>query len=94
MEKFIKKIDGKAIYIFTAPTCGQCKMVKPALEKMASSSKVKFVEVDTSSDSGLSFAHQNGVKILPSALVTDGSTSVLLSGAGQVSAGIKKHLSL
>ena len=94
MDKFSKKLDGKAIYIFTAPTCGQCKMVKPALEKMASNSKVKFVEVDTSSDSGLAFAQQNGVRILPSALVTDGSTSVLLSGAGQVSAGIKKHLSL
>ena len=94
MEKFSKKVmtDGKVIYIFTAPTCGQCKMVKPALEKMASTSNVRMVEVDTSTESGLSFAQNNGVRVLPSALICKGASSIVLSGAGQVSAGIKKHL--
>lgn len=94
MEKFSKKVmtDDKVIYIFTAPTCGQCKMVKPALEKMASTSNVRMVEVDTSTESGLSFAQNNGVRVLPSALICKGASSIVLSGAGQVSAGIKKHL--
>lgn len=86
MESYSKEasISNGVVYIFTSPACGQCKMIKPRLEKEASAHpEYKFLEVNTATDEGLELARKYKVSMLPTAVIP-GEFPVVLTGAGQV----------
>lgn len=89
MLKYNKDVDsetkGNTVFMFTGPTCGQCKMVKPRIEKLASTrDDFNFYEVDTSTEDGVNLAQRYGISMLPSMVVMSTDEPTVLAGAGQV----------
>ena len=97
MNKYASNInsDNKSntVFMFTSPTCGQCKMLKPRIEKTASErTDYAFYEVDTSTPEGIELAQKYKVSMLPTVVVMSTDTPTILSGAGQVAGGLVKAL--
>ena len=97
MNKYASNIDSDSksntVFMFTSPTCGQCKMLKPRIEKTASSrTDYDFYEVDTSTPEGIELAQKYKVSMLPTVVVMSTDTPTILSGAGQVAGGLVKAL--
>lgn len=89
MLKYNKDVDsetkGNNVFMFTGPTCGQCKMVKPRIEKLAATKEdFNFYEVDTSTEDGINLAQRYGISMLPSMVVMSTDEPTVLAGAGQV----------
>lgn len=89
MLTYNKDIDSdsqsNSIFLFTGPTCGQCKMIKPRIEKLASVRQdYNFYEVDTSTEEGIELAMKYKVAMLPTAVVMSKEEPVVFRGAGQV----------
>ena len=97
MNKYASNIDldskSNTVFMFTSPTCGQCKMLKPRIEKTASErTDYAFYEVDTSTPEGIELAQKYKVSMLPTVVVMSTDTPTILSGAGQVAGGLVKAL--
>lgn len=97
MIKYASNIDSdnksNTVFMFTSPTCGQCKMLKPRIEKAASErSEYSFYEVDTTTPDGMALAQKYKVSILPTVVVMSTETPTILAGAGQVAGGLIKTL--
>ena len=98
MQIYTNSVDSDSnsntVFIFTSPTCGQCKMLKPRIEAAA---KVKdgytFYEVDTTTPDGMELAKKYNVSMLPTAVVMSTDPPVILSGAGQIASGLVSALS-
>ena len=93
MNKYASNIDSDSksntVFMFTSPTCGQCKMLKPRIEKIASEhSDYSFYEVDTTTQEGITLAQKYSVSMLPTVVVMSADTPVVLAGAGQVASGL------
>lgn len=61
----------KLLYFFTASWCGNCKAIKPIVEKEAPEKgyELKFVDMDT--EEGVDIAEKFGVRSLPTLVVVD-----------------------
>lgn len=97
MIKYASNIDSdnksNTVFMFTSPTCGQCKMLKPRIEKVASErSEYSFYEVDTTTSDGMALAQKYNVSMLPTVVVMSTETPTILAGAGQVAGGLIKTL--
>lgn len=97
MKSYTKEIDSdtksNTVFLFTSPTCGQCKILKPRIEKIAAANEAyTFYEVDTSTEEGMDLARKFAVSILPTAVVMSQEDPTVLSGAGQVSGSLSKAL--
>lgn len=97
MIKYASNIDSDSksntVFMFTSPTCGQCKMLKPRIEKTASDrTDYSFYEVDTATPEGMELAQKYNVSMLPTVVVMSTDTPTILSGAGQVAGGLIKAL--
>lgn len=97
MKSYTKEIDSdtksNTVFLFTSPTCGQCKILKPRIEKIAAANEdYTFYEVDTSAEEGMDLARKFAVSILPTAVVMSKEKPLVLSGAGQVSGSLSKAL--
>lgn len=97
MNKYASNIDSDSksntVFMFTSPTCGQCKMLKPRIEKTASErTDYSFYEVDTSTPEGMELAQKYNVSMLPTVVVMSADTPVVLAGAGQVASGLASAL--
>ena len=93
MIKYASNIDSDSksntVFMFTSPTCGQCKMLKPRIEKTASErTDYSFYEVDTTTPEGMTLAQKYSVSMLPTVVVMSADTPVVLAGAGQVASGL------
>lgn len=93
MIKYASNIDSDSksntVFMFTSPTCGQCKMLKPRIEKTASErTDYSFYEVDTATPEGMELAQKYSVSMLPTVVVMSADTPVVLAGAGQVASGL------
>lgn len=93
MNKYASNIDSDSksntVFMFTSPTCGQCKMLKPRIEKVASAhSDYSFYEVDTTTPEGITLAQKYSVSMLPTVVVMSADTPIVLAGAGQVASGL------
>ena len=93
MIKYASNIDSDSksntVFMFTSPTCGQCKMLKPRIEKTASErTDYSFYEVDTATPEGMTLAQKYKVSMLPTVVVMSADTPVVLAGAGQVASGL------
>lgn len=87
MNKYTEDIadTNNVVFLFTGPHCGQCKMIKPRLEKQAADQdEFTFYEVDTSTDTGIQLAKRYKVSMLPTAVVIKNGNETVLTGAGQV----------
>lgn len=98
MIKYASNIDSDSksntVFMFTSPTCGQCKMLKPRIEAAASvKDRYTFYEVDTTSPDGMELAKKYNVSMLPTAVVMSTDPPVILSGAGQIASGLVSALS-
>jgi thioredoxin 1 len=68
-------------YHFWSPTCGPCKVIKPAIEDLKEEfSNIKWVSVDTHNDSQ-GIAEKFGVRVVPTivVLVTDSTGKAVYS---------------
>ena len=93
MNKYASNIDSDSksntVFMFTSPTCGQCKMLKPRIEKVASEHPdYSFYDVDTATPEGMELAQKYNVSMLPTVVVMSADTPVVLAGAGQVASGL------
>lgn len=98
MQIYTNSVDSDsksdAVFIFTSPTCGQCKMLKPRIEAAASvKDRYTFYEVDTTTPDGMELAQKYNVNMLPTAVVMSIDPPVILSGAGQIASGLVSALS-
>lgn len=98
MQIYTNTVDSDSksntVFIFTSPTCGQCKMLKPRIEAAASvKDRYTFYEVDTTTPDGMELAQKYNVSMLPSAVVMSTDPPVILSGAGQIASGLVSALS-
>lgn len=78
--------QGNVALFFSGPYCGQCKMVKPMIEKASLSvkDKVTVLEADTGKPEALEIAKKYGVSALPTIVVLKGGELAgKLVGAGQ-----------
>lgn len=97
MNKYASNIDSDSksdtVFIFTSPTCGQCKMLKPRIEAAASvKDRYTFYEVDTTTPDGMELAQKYNVNMLPTAVVMSTDPPVILAGAGQIASGLVSAL--
>ena len=97
MNKYASNIDSDSksntVFMFTSPTCGQCKMLKPRIEKVASEhADYSFYEVDTTTPEGMTLAQKYKVSMLPTVAVMSTETPTILAGAGQVASGLVSAL--
>lgn len=98
MQIYTNSVDSDSnsntVFIFTSPTCGQCKMLKPRIEAVASvKDRYTFYEVDTTASDGMELAQKYNVNMLPTAVVMSTDPPVILSGAGQIASGLVSSLS-
>lgn len=94
MNKYTSDYKDKEIatLFFSGPYCGQCRLVKPRVEKDAESHpELNLCEVSTGEEAGMDLAAEYGVTQLPTVVVLKkGIMHAKLVGAGQVS--VKKIL--
>lgn len=97
MQIYTNSVDSDSksntVFIFTSPTCGQCKMLKPRIEAAASvKDRYTFYEVDTTTPDGMELAQKHHVNMLPTAVVMSTDPPTTFSGAGQIASGLVSAL--
>jgi thioredoxin 1 len=82
-EKTILKSNIPVIVDFWAPWCGPCKMVAPALEKLAKEQAGKLLVTKVNTDENPEWANKFGIQGIPTMLFISGG-KVIHSQVGAV----------
>lgn len=79
----IMESDQKSIVMFWSETCGPCKIMKPAIQKIEDAeSEVKFFGVNTSTVDGMDLAKANMIRSVPTIqFIKDGEVKFSVSGS-------------
>lgn len=79
------------IVIYTSPTCGPCKQLKPILVELTDANKITLEVVDASDETKVRFI-DNGIRAVPTVVcIRDGREYSRFTGI-QTQAGIIKYL--
>lgn len=79
----IMESDQKSIVMFWSETCGPCKIMKPAIQKIEDAeNEVKFFGVNTSTVDGMDLAKANMIRSVPTIqFIKDGEVKFSVSGS-------------
>lgn len=93
----IMETDQKAFVLFWSETCGPCKIMKPAIQKIEDAEvDIKFFGVNTSTVDGMDLAKANMIRSVPTIqFIKAGEVVHSISGSvtkDQIEGFINKHL--